>query len=81
MPLKKNLTIDHIIPRSRGGKNTWKNLVTCCSRCNVTKGNKTPNEWGVKLINRPHEPSVFSSLLYEEAEVIWDDFRKGFSTY
>ncbi len=78
---KKNLTIDHVIPRSRGGDNTWKNLVTCCSRCNVTKGSKTPKEWGIKLINRPYEPSVFSSILYEEAEDIWNDFRKGFSSY
>ena len=34
---KKNLTIDHILPKSRGGKNTWMNLVTCCSSCNRTK--------------------------------------------
>jgi|TARA_R110000868_G_scaffold45913_9_gene152099 5-methylcytosine-specific restriction endonuclease McrA len=75
----KNLTIDHIIPRSRGGKNTWKNLVTCCSRCNVTKGDKTPKEWGTTLLNRPYEPSVFSSILYEDAEKIWKDFSRSFS--
>jgi CRISPR/Cas system Type II protein with McrA/HNH and RuvC-like nuclease domain len=75
---KKNLTIDHVIPRSRGGGNTWTNLVTCCSRCNVYKGNKTPKEANMKLINKPYEPSIFSSVLYDDAGKIWEDFKKSF---
>ena len=39
---KKNLTLDHILPKSRGGLNTWENMVTCCSRCNSLKDNRTP---------------------------------------
>jgi hypothetical protein len=78
---KKHLTIDHVIPRSRGGGNTWTNLVTCCSGCNVYKGNKTPKEAGMKLINRPYEPSIFSSVFYEEAENIWNDFKLSFKSY
>lgn len=41
----KNLTVDHVWPRSKGGKNNMSNLVTCCSRCNARKGNKTLREW------------------------------------
>ena len=78
---KKTLTIDHVIPRSRGGGNTWTNLVTCCSRCNVYKGNKTPKEAGMTLMSRPYEPTVFSSVLYDDAEEIWRDFQKSFQSY
>lgn len=75
---KKHLTIDHVMPRSRGGDNTWNNLVTCCSNCNLRKGDKTPSEAGMKLLNKPYEPSVFSSVLYDEAEEIWNEFRQTF---
>jgi len=44
-----DLTVDHIIPSSRGGKNTWDNLVTACKRCNLKKGDKTPEEAKMKL--------------------------------
>lgn len=53
----KNLTIDHVIPRSRGGGNTWENLATCCSPCNVKKGDRTLEESGMKLIYSPFKPS------------------------
>lgn len=75
---KKNLTIDHVMPRSRGGQNTWKNMVTCCSRCNLTKGNKTPEEAGMKLKTQPYEPTIFSSIISDEIENIWNDFKKSF---
>lgn len=57
----RNLTIDHVIPQSRGGKDTWENLVTCCYSCNNTKDDRTPEEWGVELLNRPRPP--FSRFL------------------
>jgi len=75
---KKHLTIDHVMPRSRGGENTWTNLVTCCSRCNVYKGNRTPKEANMKLLNKPYEPSIFSPVLYDDAGRIWEDFKKSF---
>lgn len=53
---KQSLTIDHIIPRSRGGGDTWENLVTSCSRCNTKKGNKTPKEANMKLLFQPKVP-------------------------
>ena len=50
------LTIDHVIPRSRGGKNDWLNLVTACKKCNQKKGNKTPEEAGMPLLKKPIVP-------------------------
>lgn len=43
-------TIDHVLPRSRGGRNTWANLVTCCGRCNRHKADRTPAEAGMEMI-------------------------------
>ena len=53
---EENLTVDHIIPSSRGGKNIWSNLVTACSRCNIRKGNRTPEEANMLLLKTPTEP-------------------------
>ncbi len=49
-------TVDHIVPRSRGGSDTWENLVACCVRCNNGKGNRTPEEKGWPLRVRPYAP-------------------------
>lgn len=51
-----DLSIDHVIPISRGGGNTWDNLVCSCVRCNTRKGNRTPREAGLHLITSPREP-------------------------
>jgi 5-methylcytosine-specific restriction endonuclease McrA len=51
------LTFDHIVPRSRGGRTTWDNVVTACSACNVRKGNRLPHEGGVHPRRVPLEPS------------------------
>ena len=75
----KHLTIDHIIPKSRGGGNTWTNLVTCCRNCNRTKDDKTPDEAGMKLKLKPFEPSIFSNVINPSIEDIWVDFQKTFS--
>lgn len=50
-------SVDHVIPLSRGGKNVWENVVWCKKTINSTKGNKTPEEAGLKLIRKPHKPS------------------------
>jgi len=52
----EKLNIDHIIPRSRGGKTEWSNIVTSCIDCNLKKGNKTPREAGMKLLIPPSRP-------------------------
>lgn len=50
------LSLDHIIPRSIGGKATWTNIVCACTKCNVKKGGRTPHQAGLKLIKKPVKP-------------------------
>ncbi len=50
------LSLDHVVPRSQGGKSLWDNLVCCCVACNVRKGGRTPNQSGMKLIHEPVKP-------------------------
>lgn len=75
---KRNLTIDHIIPKSKGGENTWQNLVTCCAPCNKMKGDKTPEEVGMKLIVDIYEPTIFSEVINSNVENIWNEFKVNF---
>jgi hypothetical protein len=75
---KKHLTIDHVIPKSRGGNNTWNNLVTCCLSCNLKKGNKTPEEAGMRMTLKPYEPSIFSEIVNPNVDRIWENFKKTF---
>lgn len=49
-------TVDHVVPRSRGGMDVWENLVACCVRCNNVKGDRTPDEKGWSLRVRPYVP-------------------------
>ncbi|MBC7229206.1 MAG: HNH endonuclease [Actinobacteria bacterium] len=49
-------SIDHVIPRSRGGKHVWENVVAACRRCNTRKMNRLPSEAGLKLARKPVEP-------------------------
>jgi 5-methylcytosine-specific restriction endonuclease McrA len=50
------MTVDHVIPRSRGGTSTWENLVCACMRCNNRKNNRTPNEANMSLQRKPRQP-------------------------
>ncbi len=52
-----DLTIDHVIPKAIGGKDTWENLVTACMKCNNKKGNHHPDEIGMHLMRQPRRPS------------------------
>ncbi|MCU1634976.1 MAG: endonuclease, partial [Cryobacterium sp.] len=53
---KSASTIDHVLPRSRGGRDTWDNLVACCLRCNNVKGDQTPSELGWGMMFKPRVP-------------------------
>jgi 5-methylcytosine-specific restriction endonuclease McrA len=53
----KELTFDHVIPRSKNGVAAWSNIVACCSADNLRKGNLTPKQAGMKLLRQPFEPS------------------------
>ena len=60
----KALTIDHVIPSTRGGTSSWENLVACCDTCNNKKGNRTPREAGLHLIRKPRRPKFIPYLSY-----------------
>lgn len=57
------MTLDHIIPRTAGGRDDWENLVCACEDCNSRKGNRTPSEAGIALKRRPKKPHYFSFIL------------------
>jgi 5-methylcytosine-specific restriction endonuclease McrA len=57
-----DLTLDHVLPKSRGGKTNWDNLVTACRRCNSRKGDLTPEEMGFSLPKKPYKPSFIMFL-------------------
>lgn len=52
----RELTIDHVIPRARGGEHTWENVVSACIPCNRRKGGRAPQEAGMKLLRQPRSP-------------------------
>jgi 5-methylcytosine-specific restriction endonuclease McrA len=54
----KPITMDHVIPRSRGGKNDFDNCVACCRACNTKKGARLPREAGMALRHRPWQPTI-----------------------
>lgn len=69
-------TIDHVIPRSRGGADSWENLVACCLRCNNTKGDRTPQEMGWSLRSMPRAPHGTAWLVrgVERSQPQWEEF-------
>lgn len=54
----RELTLDHVIPRHRGGRHIWENVVSACRRCNNRKAGRTPQEAGMRLIRQPFAPHV-----------------------
>ncbi len=73
-----DLTIDHVIPRERGGRSTWENLVTACKACNSRKANRLPHEAGLRLTRRPKRPPrvPFAAAAAREGrfEPAWREF-------
>ena len=69
-------TIDHVLPRSRGGADTWENLVACCLKCNNIKGDRTPAEMGWSLRVQPRAPHGTSWLVrgIERPQPAWDEY-------
>ncbi|MBD2663575.1 HNH endonuclease [Richelia sinica] len=68
----KRLTLDHVIPRSRGGTHTWDNVVIACERCNSRKGDRTPTEAGMQLRKVPKAPAHPAVYF---AEQFWSDVQ------
>ncbi len=79
MPGRPDLTVDHVVPRSRGGKHEWENLVTACKVCNHKKGSMLPEEAGMRLRRKPFEPSYVALVLLSNpvAASRWEALMNG----
>lgn len=71
---KDHLTIDHVHPKSLGGRDSWDNLVTACQKCNSRKGNMTPEQAGMQLRYEPFRPS-FVMFLSNFSGQVRDDWK------
>lgn len=61
---KKNMTLDHVLPRRMGGEHSWENLVTACADCNHRKGGRPPEHAGMRLLRKPKEPSSSAQYIF-----------------
>ena len=57
--INNSLTVDHVLPKSRGGKSNWINVVVACKSCNLKKGDQTPSERGMRLLKKPSKPELY----------------------
>ena len=71
-----SLTVDHVIPRSKGGPSTWDNIVTCCAPCNRRKGDRLPKVAGMKLMSEPRPPSphIFVHVASTTIHPAWEQY-------
>lgn len=80
-PPLRELNIDHVLPRSRGGDDSWENLVTACRICNLRKGWKTPEEANMRLARKPFRPkwSMTAQILLGQGNKYreWEPFLKA----
>jgi 5-methylcytosine-specific restriction endonuclease McrA len=75
----EKLNMDHVIPRDRGGRTSWENIVTSCIRCNSRKANRLPHQAEMHLIRKPERPRwrpFISSLIGQDYDREWDHFIK-----
>lgn len=77
----RELTLDHVYPAVRGGRKTWENIVAACIRCNQKKGNRTPEEANLKLLNLPIIPTwlpgMFSTVKTKSAPDLWEPYLQA----
>ena len=78
-PGRKNLSIDHVVPRAKGGRSNWENCVLSCLKCNNKKGNCTPKEAGMTLIRNPKAPNwkLPVPIDFDEIKDCWRKFIVG----
>ena len=76
------LTLDHVVPRSRGGTSEWENVVTSCAPCNLKKGNRLLDEVEMRLIAAPKPPSpaLFVTLAAPKVPDVWQPYLTAFGT-
>jgi 5-methylcytosine-specific restriction endonuclease McrA len=73
----KELNMDHVVPRDRGGRTSWENVVISCIKCNSKKSNRSPKEAGMRLLKEPKRPPrrpFMSSLYGKPMEETWTHF-------
>ncbi len=78
--MPRELNMDHVMPRDRGGSTTWENVVTSCIRCNSRKSNRLPKEAGMRLLKEPKRPPrrpFVSSLYGKRVEKTWEHFLQA----
>lgn len=70
------LTVDHIIPKAKGGNDSWENLITACTKCNNKKGDRTPEEANMKLLSKPYKPShvIFIKNIVSKIDEKWKPY-------
>jgi 5-methylcytosine-specific restriction endonuclease McrA len=75
-PGSENLTIDHVVPRSQGGRSSWTNCVLACVDCNVRKADRTPRQAGMRLLQEPCRPKWSPSItvVVGRRKESWDQF-------
>lgn len=71
----RELTRDHILPISRGGRDIWANVTTACKRCNARKGNKTPEEANMRLLAVPYVPNIAEYLVLRNRRILADQME------
>lgn len=71
-PNFRDLSRDHIVPRSRGGSNTYQNLVTSCRSCNAKKGDRLLSEVGMELLYVPYEPNHAENMILQNRNILAD---------
>ena len=78
-PGRYELTVDHVVPRSKGGGHSWENLTTACKACNYKKGNQLLEDAQMKLIRKPFEPSYVALVLLSNptAASYWESMMNG----
>lgn len=78
----RELTLDHVLPRSRGGQSTWENLVACCRSCNGKKGNHLLKDVNMRLLHQPRplttEYAGVFLLRYPKLRAAYEEFINGF---
>lgn len=72
----RDLTLDHVIPRHRGGRHSWDNLVSACRACNHKKGGKTPEEAHMRLRRQPFEPKANAYYLFGQYLDGYEEWQK-----
>lgn len=72
---EKDLTMEHIVPRSKGGQDSWMNLVAACKSCNGRKEDRTPEEARMPLLYVPYVPNRFEKLIVENRSILADQME------